>query len=96
VVWHWLNNEGGGSLNKREKASIAVLQTHVMYIKKAIDEIKEGIEENRKTLQSHSVKLAALDKGLNNHLSQHRRDLTLLGIVVSIIAFVISTLTRFI
>ena len=83
-------------MNQKERNSIAVLNTHIMYIRKSIDEIKDSLKSERKILDSHAVKLAKLEKGLNNHLEQHRSDLTKLGIIVSIIAFIISILVRFI
>jgi len=83
-------------MNRKERESIAVLNTHILYIRKSIDEIKKNIEEERRILNKHAIKLNEVERGLNNHLQQHRRDLTVLGIVVSIIAFIISTLVRFI
>ena len=83
-------------MNKREKNSIAVLNTHIEYIRDSIDEIKVHIRDIQKTLRKQDEEIVSVKTALDNHLQTHRRDVTLLGIIVSIIAFIISTLTRFI
>jgi len=83
-------------MNKKERDSIAVLNTHIEYIRNSIDEIKIHIRDIQKTLRKQDEEIVSVKTSLDNHLQTHKRDVTLLGIIVSIIAFIISTLTRFI
>ena len=77
-------------MNRKERAAIAVLQTHIEYIRKSIDEIKGNLKDMSHHLEENSIKIASVQKGLENHLKTHQRDLTKLAILVSAIAAIIS------
>jgi len=70
------------------------VETHIQYIKEAIDEIKDSIQLLHKKIGAQDVEIATVKAHLENHLRHHQRDLTVLGIVVSIIAVIVSVLMK--
>lgn len=83
-------------MNKKDKTSIAVLKTHIKYIKESIDELKESVKKMQDSINRIENDTIKTRENLENHLHQHQRDLTILGIVVSAIAVFMSLLMKLI
>jgi len=81
-------------MNSKEREDIIELKTHVKYIRKSIDKCTELIEDVSK--QMDRVEKISNENRINftNHLSQHKRDIALLTIGLSVMVFIINYVVR--
>lgn len=81
-------------MNNKDREDLGELKIHVKYICESIDEIKNVTKEMNK--QMNNIEKISIENRINltNHLTQHKRDIVLLTVGLSIITFIINYVVK--
>jgi len=77
-------------MNKRERTSIEVLQTHIEYIRKSIDELKEVTKTIKACVDSHDNRIQILENYKQFQKEDFDKRLAIWGAVIAGISVIIS------
>ena len=79
-------------IGMKSKPNISEINTHILYIRESIKEINEKLD--RLPCSRHEKEITEARSLIDSINKERIRDLTIMGIVISVVVFVINFLTK--